>query len=201
MTGRRAADPLLLGVSTAQAAAVGALCGLAWAGALRAMMAELVRSSQVGWAGTFGGVLIPGAAVGALLAVAWCRGRTGRTAGLRWFALAPLAFALGAVAQPDFVRALLDRGLGAGGLAYALLTIAGGFAIGSAGPRWARVLCGALASAFVVLLVIAVPLLGGPSRALTEPRGAWLAVLSAALAIVIMLADSIPFRLARTAQA
>lgn len=41
---------------------VGAVCGLAWAAGFRSYMVELAGpASAVGWAGTFGAVLLPGA--------------------------------------------------------------------------------------------------------------------------------------------
>ena len=47
---------------------VGAVCGLAWAASLRAFMAEFAGpESTFDWFGTFEGVLLPGAVVGALL--------------------------------------------------------------------------------------------------------------------------------------
>lgn len=181
-----------------RAAIVGGLCGLAWAGALRAMMAELARPSRVAWSGTFVAVLIPGAIAGALLAVAWARGTAGRTHGMRWFTLAPLTFALGIVVQPGFFAGLMSDALGLGGLVFPALMIVGGFAIGGRGPRWARASCGLLAGALVVAMVAALPMVGGPALALTEPRGAWLASLAASLTLLAMIAVSIPFRYTRT---
>ena len=47
---------------------VGAVCGLAWAASLRSFMAEFAGpESTFDWFGTFEGVLLPGAVVGALL--------------------------------------------------------------------------------------------------------------------------------------
>ncbi|TDE94012.1 hypothetical protein EXU48_11160 [Occultella glacieicola] len=168
-------------VRTAHAALLGAVCGLAWAASLRALMAELAAPSRMDWFGTFGGILLPGAAVGALLASAWARGAAGRANRIGWFALAPLAFAIT---------------LGPGQLAFAALTIAGGYALGAHGRGWLRIACAILGAAFLIALVVSLPLVGGASYALTEPRGAWLAVLGASLTILIMVAEAIPFRYA-----
>ncbi|MGH1525969.1 hypothetical protein ACRAWC_18695 [Leifsonia sp. L25] len=52
-------------------ALTGAVCGLAWACALRAYMAELAGfGSTFSWLGTFFAILTPGALVGAALALA-----------------------------------------------------------------------------------------------------------------------------------
>ncbi|WP_420112986.1 hypothetical protein [Pseudactinotalea sp.] len=178
-------------------AAVGAVCGLAWAGALRAVMAELAQPSRVAWSGTFAGVLIPGAVTGALLAVASARGAEDRTEHMRWFTLAPLAFVVGIVVQPGFFASLRGDGLGVGGLAFPALMIIGGFAVGGRGWGWLRAIGGVLAAAFVVALVVSLPMIAGPALALTEPRGAWVASLAASLTVLAVLAASIPFRHAR----
>ena len=58
-------------------AAVGALVGLAWACTLRSFLDVVAGgASEVTWAGTFGGVLLPGAVAGAALATADRRRRT-----------------------------------------------------------------------------------------------------------------------------
>src|SRR5947207_12714193 len=79
--GQRAAVPVLLG----------ALCGLAWAAALRAFMSE-VAGAETGatWSGTCGWILAPGMATGALLGWAGHLRRTGGRRGWRWLALSPL---------------------------------------------------------------------------------------------------------------
>lgn len=199
--GAAVGQPALLRRSGWWAAAVGALCGLAWAGALRAVMAELVSESHVAWSGTFIGVLIPGAVAGAVLAIAAARGATGQLQRMRWFTLAPLAFVVGIVVQPGFFESLTNAGLGLGGIAFPVLTIIGGFAIGASGPAWARVICGLLALAFVAALVVSLPMIAGERLALTEPRGAWIASLAASITVLGVLAESVPFRYARRTSA
>lgn len=82
--------------------AIGALCGLAWAAALRSLMVALGSDgSTVDWLGTFGGVLAPGAVTGALLGWAEFARRSGRPRHVRLLAPAPLAMAavvVGAIA-------------------------------------------------------------------------------------------------------
>src|SRR5688572_3041536 len=54
--------------SSAALVGLGALCGVAWAAALRAYMIELAGAeSAFDWWGTVGAILVPGAVVGALL--------------------------------------------------------------------------------------------------------------------------------------
>ncbi|MGC4154835.1 MAG: hypothetical protein QM628_17425 [Propionicimonas sp.] len=182
------------GVSSWTAAALGGLLGLAWAAALRGYMTQLVPVSQVDWFGTFVGVLLPGAVTGTLLGVAWARGKAGRNRRIGWFALAPISFAVFPLLEPGAVQALLSQGFGGAATGFALIAIIGGFALSRTGPLWARLLCGALALGFLVALVLASPMVGGPGLALTEPRGVWVAVLVGSLTVLLMLATSVPFR-------
>lgn len=172
-------------MSVRRAALLGALCGLAWAAALRAVMAEVAQPSHVAWVGTFGGVLVPGVAVGALLAVAWARGAAGRTDHIARFALAPLAFLL----IPGF-----------GQFAFAALAIASGYGLGGRGRAWLVWAGRVTAISFVVALAVSVPLAGGPRLALTEPRGVWVTALAVSLVLLLVLAEAIPFRLAAAAR-
>jgi len=172
---------------------VGAVCGLAWAAALRAYMAELNGLvSEVDGVGTFVGVLLPGVLVGAGLGAAAVQPRTARTR-LRWLAACPLLFAIVPLAFPGALVTLLTTGLGGGAVAVALGGIAGGYALG--GRRlWARIVCGILAVALLAGIVATVPRVGGPRLSLTDPRGAWVACLVGALLVVLMIAASLPFR-------
>lgn len=172
-------------MSVRRAALLGALCGLAWAAALRAVMAEIAQPSHVAWVGTFGGVLVPGVAVGALLAVAWARGAAGRTDHIGRFALAPLAFLL----TP-----------GPGQFAFAALAIASGYGLGGRGRPWLVWAGRVTAVGFVVALAVSVPMAGGPRLALTEPRGVWVTALAVSLVLLLVLAEAIPFRLAAAAR-
>ncbi len=173
---------------------VGALAGVAWAAAFRAYMWQISENPQVDWVGTLAGILLPGGACGALLGVAEARRWAGLIRGLRWFGLAPLAFAAAALALPGALRTFLTTGIGGGAVGVALLAIAGGFALGHTGPRWTRILVGALAAALLGGVVATVPFIGGEALALTTPRGAWVAVLAASHLAVLAVACSIPFR-------
>ena len=186
-------------VSVSAAAVVGGLLGLAWAAALRGYMTQLVPVSLVEWFGTFIGVLLPGAITGTLLGIAWARGTAGRLRRIGWFALAPVSFALFPLLEPGAVESLLSQGFGGAASAFAIMAIVGGFALSGAGPLWARLVCGLVALAFLVALVLASPMVGGAGLALSEPRGAWVAVLVGSLTVLLMLATSIPFRFARSA--
>ncbi|ANJ26073.1 hypothetical protein [Agromyces aureus] len=178
--------------------AVGAAAGLAWAGALRAWMAELSGpASSFSW-GTFEGVLLPGLLVGA--AFGWASG-VGPAASvrerrmLRWCAAAPLAFAIAPMLRPGALADFLREGLGGGAVLVALTAIGGGYALGGGRPLWTRIACGVLA--FGISLAGALltgPLLRGSALALTTPRGAWLAVFDLALMCTLIVASAIPFR-------
>jgi hypothetical protein len=178
---------------------VGAVCGLAWAAAFRAWMAEIAGgASRIDWYGTFVGILAAGVIVGALLGLAEYFRRTGGRRHWRWLALAPLAFAVLPMTMPDALLALVTQGLGGGAVAVALTAIAGGFAVSSRGPLWARILCGLLAAAVCVALVFTTSAVGGIRLALDQPRGAWAAVLGVSCVVVLCLAASIPFRRVET---
>jgi hypothetical protein len=158
-------------------------------------MVELAGpASTFGWWGTFGAILLPGAAVGGLLGWAEALRRTGGRPGWRWLALAPLAFAIAPLLMPGAVAALLTQGLGGGAIAVALMAIGGGYALSHRGPLWVRLLCGLVSAALATALALAGPGIAGAALAITEPRGAWVAVLAASFIMVLALASSIPHR-------
>lgn len=184
-TGRRSAALIL----------IGATCGIAWAAGFRGYMGELAgAASTVEWLGTFGTLLLPGAVVGGLLG--WAEGirRAGGRRGWRWLALAPLTFAVAPLLLPGALVALFTEGIGGGAVAVALIALGGGYAISGRGPLWGRIACGVLSAALLLAIALATPSLGGPRLALTEPRGAWVAVLAASFLVVLALASSIPHR-------
>jgi hypothetical protein len=175
--------------------AFGALAGLAWAVGFRAWMSELAGfASRFDWAGTFGGIVVPGVVVGALLAWAEVLRRRGGPRGWRWLALAPLAFAIAPMLRPGAFADFLREGLGGGAIGVAVLAIAGGFAISGRGWLWARIVCGVLAAVLIVGTGVATFLIGGARLAVTEPRGVWAALLSGSFLVLLTLAASIPFR-------
>jgi hypothetical protein len=173
----------------------GALGGLAWAASIRAYMVEIAgMSSRFEWVGTFAQILLPGVAIGVLLGTAEYFRRTGGRRGWRWLAVAPILFAIAALLSPGAVEALVTTGLGGGALVVPITGMLGGFAVSGRGPLWARIVTGVLALAVVVAGPIG-QLVIAPSRlALTEPRGAWVALLLASLTVVLAFASSIPHR-------
>lgn len=175
--------------------ALGSICGLAWAAGFRAYMAELAGpASHVAWAGTFAAILLPGAAIGGLLAWAEVLRRRGGTRGWRWLALAPLALAIAPLLMPGALVDLFTQGLGGGAVAVALLALGGGYALSGRGPRWGRIAGGAVSTALLAAIVASSPFVAGPTLALTEPRGAWVAVLVTSFIVVLAAAASIPHR-------
>lgn len=176
--------------------ATGGVCGLAWAAGLRGFMAALAGSgSEVAWYGTFAQILLPGVVTGALLGWAEYIRRTGGRRGWRWLAAAPLAFPLFVFATPQGIEALLDAGLGGGALGIPLFGMAGGYALSGRGPRWARILLGAIALLPIPAWAFAASGFG-PAFALTSPRGAWVALFFYSFIATLALACSIPHRAA-----
>lgn len=172
----------------------GALAGLAWAASLRGYMAELAGpDSHVGWVGTFALILAPGVVVGAALGWAEVLRRDGGRRGWRLLALTPLLFGILALVPPGALQQFVTTGIGGGALAVALTGMLGGYAISRRGPVWVRAVAGLLA-----LVGLVGGALGGalvrPALVLTEPRGAWVAVLGSALVVLLALACSIPHR-------
>lgn len=190
-----ASSPDLVLTPALRRALVGSVCGLAWAGALRAYMAELNSAlSTVTWGGTFVGILLPGVLAGAALGAATAiepRGR-GRTV-LRCCAAAPLTFMVVPMLLPGMLVALLTSGLGGGAVGVALAGVAGGYAL--AGRRtWARLATGLVWVTVIVGVTASVPTVGGPALAATGPRGVWVMLLAASLMVMLGLAAAIPFR-------
>jgi hypothetical protein len=170
------------------------VAGLAWAAGLRGFMVEVAGpASTVGWLGTFEGILLPGAVTGALLGWAHHLRRSGDDR-FRWrLAAAPLAFV---VANPFvLVTVVTDGGIGGGALAVVLFGVAGGYALAGRGPRWAVVAAGAVAAAGILLWPASAASIGG-HLAVTDPRGAWVAVLWCSSLAVLSLACAAPHRAA-----
>lgn len=163
---------------------VGAVCGLAWAGSLRAFMAQFAGpESTFDWFGTFEGVLLPGTVVGALLGWAAHQQR-------RWLVAAPLVFVL---FTPSVLASVFVDGLGGGAIAVPLIGMAGGYALAGHGPRWARWAAGAVALLPVPGWLVLATTVGG-QIALDTPRGAWVAVLFLALLAVLSFGCALTHR-------
>src|SRR4051812_15283025 len=151
-------------------ALIGAICGLAWACALRAYMAQLAGfQSAFDWWGTFLAILTPGVLVGAALGAASAIG-PGHRATLRWAAASPLLFALFALLLPGVLVALVTTGIGGGAVAVPLFGIAGGYAL-AGGRGWLRVVLGICVLCALPLHALTVP--GVAGIPLQTPHGAW----------------------------
>ncbi|WP_281882583.1 hypothetical protein [Agromyces rhizosphaerae] len=175
-------------------AAVGGVCGLAWAASFRAYMAEISGAiSAVHWVGTFLALLLPGAIIGVALGASAVADPVRHRRALHWAASAPLLFAAFPLALPGALVDFLTQGLGGGALGVALAAIAGGYAIG--GRRtWARWTCGLLAVLLLAGIAASVPSIAGAALAFTTPRGMWVVVLALSLLLVLYVAAAIPFR-------
>lgn len=181
--------------TVAATVALGALCGLAWAASFRAMMSEFAGyGSRVAWLDTFAAILLPGVIVGALLGWAHTIRLRGGRRGWRWLGAAPAAFAVAPMLLPGAVVALITQGLGGGAVAVALLAIGGGFAISGLGPLWVRIVCGVISGLLIVGVTLTTFGIAGARLAVTEPRGAWVALLAFSLLTLLAVASSIPFR-------
>ena len=174
---------------------VGGLCGLAWAAGLRGFMAQIAGSeSTVDWAGTFGWILLPGIGVGALLGWAEHLRTSGGPRGWRWLALSPLLFSAILFSRPLDMLSIFEDGLGGGAIGVPLYGMLGGYALSGRGPRWARIVSGAVALTAIPIWALTVTSLAGPGLAVDTPRGAWVAVYYWSFLTVLMLACAIPHR-------
>lgn len=175
--------------------AIGGVCGLAWAAALRGLMAQIAGvESGVSWAGTFGWILLPGVVTGMLLGWAEYLRRTGGRRGWRWLALSPLVFA--SVLVPGLLdpATMFEGGVGGGAIGVPIWGILGGYALSGRGPRWVRIGCGLVFASMIPIWVLTVPSFGGPDLAVNTPRGAWVALYYWSLLVVLALACAIPHR-------
>jgi len=176
-------------------ALAGALGGLAWAAAIRAYMVEIAgRASHFEWVGTFAQILLPGVLIGVLLGVAEHLRRTGGRPGWRWLAVAPVLFAIAPLLSPGALHALLTTGLGGGAVAIPLIGMLGGFAVSGRGRLWARIVTGVIALTLVVAAPLTQAFFAPRGLEVTEPRGAWAALLLASLEVIFAFACSIPHR-------
>lgn len=175
--------------------ALGAMCGLAWACALRAFMAEVAGDeSGVEWVNTFGFILLPGTVIGALLGWAEFLRRTGGRPGWRRLALAPLLFAAILFSDPLDLLGIFEDGIGGGAIGVPVIAMLGGYAVSGRGPGWGRSLAGlAFGAGFLAWLFTAVAV-GGDSFALDTPHGLWASVLYESLLALLALAASVPHR-------
>jgi hypothetical protein len=177
-------------------AALGALCGIAWACALRGFMAEVAGAgSGVDWEQTWGFILLPGALIGALLGWAEHLRRTGGRSRWRLLALSPFLFAAvlvrGLVEDPT---TMFEGGVGAGAIAIPALCIIGGHALSGRGSWSTRLPAGVLGAVTLVIWPLTGTAVGGPSFAPDTPHGLWATVLYDALLVTFALAAAVPQR-------
>lgn len=177
------------------ATAVGAVCGFAWAAALRAFMWEVSgAAASVDWAGTFVWVLLPGAIIGALLARAEHRRWTGSLPHARWLVWSPMLFAAVLFQNPLDLLGGFEGGVGLAALAVPAMCMVCGFAIAGHGPLWVRGLCGLVALSALPIWSLTATDVGGPSMSLDNPHGLWAAILYWGLLATFSMAAAIPHR-------
>jgi len=149
-------------------AAAGAVLGLAWGAALRGWMVVLAlefgERPHFTWQGTFGGILLPAAIMGAMLgAAASVEGPSARKRS-RWVILSPLLLVLGpAIATDNFIPTLVTTGMGGGAIGVALIGLSGGYAFSGNGPRKLRLAAGILAVLLTVASAVGFGFAGGGS--------------------------------------
>ncbi len=190
---QRADMPVLVPAAW-QAVGIGALAGLAWAASLRAFMTEVAgEDSAVSWSGTFVWVLLPGTVIGALLAWAEWRRWAGDVPHRRWLVWSPMLFAAILLSDPLF---FLDPegGVGLATIAVPAMCMLGGYAVAGHGAAWVRVVCGLVLASSIPLWALTAEDVGGPAMAVTNPRGAWAAVLYWSLLATFALAAAVPHR-------
>jgi hypothetical protein len=83
---------------------------------------------------------------------------------------------------------------GGGAIGVPLYGMLGGYALSGRGPRWARILSGAVALTAIPVWVLTVTSFAGPGLAVDTPRGAWVAVYYWSFLAVLLLACAIPHR-------
>ena len=89
---------------------------------------------------------------------------------------------------------IFEDGVGGGAIGVPLYGMLGGYALSGRGPRWTRLLSGALALTTIPIWALTVPSFAGPGYALDTPRGAWVAVYYYSFLAVLALACAIPHR-------
>jgi hypothetical protein len=172
--------------------AIGAFLGLAWGAALRAWMVLLALKfgdvPQFTWGGTFGGILLPAALLGAMTGVATYVAECSDKKWWRWATLLPLLLVLGPlIVTKDFIPILLTTGMGGGAIGVALIGMLGGYAFSGFGAQWTRWICGILSLIFTLGMAYGLYFSAGSATAtigVSEVFGAMLFVLLMAVLIV-----------------
>jgi len=158
------------------------------------MSAVAGSESAVTWSGTFGWLLLPGVACGALLGWAEFMRRTGGRRYLGYLVLSPLLFAsvlLMGLADP---ATFLQDGIGGGAIGVPVIGMIGGIALSGRGRVWLRMLCGLVVLAGFTVWALTATSVGGPGFALSTAHGLWLTLTYYSLLLVLCLACAIPLR-------
>jgi hypothetical protein len=172
--------------------AVGAVCGLAWAASMRGWMIQIAGDeSTFRWYGTFLLILLPGAALGALLGWAGHLQQTGKLGRRRqlWLMASPVLLAA-ALLDPRIFELLITNGMGGGALGVVIIGMTGGYALSGRGSRTTTYISGLVA----LLLIVACGSIPAENAPLTTPHGAWTATQVLSLLGVLCVACSIPYR-------
>ncbi len=177
-------------VTALGAVLLGGAAGVAWSGALRLWMTQLVTEPRITSA-TVTLVLTPGAVVGGVLGHAWHRQSLGSTTS-RWLVAAPLGLGVVAVV-PSYAVRLATTGQGSGAIAVPLLGMAGGYAVSARGPMRERLLAGLLAGAGAIGMSVA-PVAMNPELEAGDPRAVAAALLGGSLMLALIAACAVPHR-------
>jgi hypothetical protein len=194
------AIPQRMGLSTLVpvgwiAIGVGALCGFAWCAALRAFMQEVAgENTAFDAVGTFVWILLPGAVIGALLAWAERRRRTGTVPHRRWLIWSPMLFTALFFQDPLELLHGFEGGIGLAAVAVPAICMAGGYSIAGRGPIWVRGACGLVLLSTIPVWALTATDVGGSALSIVNAHGAWAAVLYWSLLATFSMAAAIPHR-------
>jgi hypothetical protein len=177
------------------ALAVGALVGLAWFAALRALTWEVAGNEpRVDAIGTVAFVLLPGAVIGAVIGGAERQRRRGSVSHRRWVVWTPLLFAAVLLQNPRDLLGGFDGGVGLSAVAVPAICMIGGYGLSGHGPRWLRAACVLVLIGCVPAWALTATSVGGPTMGLNTPHGAWGAVLCWSLLVTFSIAAGLPHR-------
>jgi hypothetical protein len=178
--------------------AIGALAGLAWSAALRALMWEVAgNQARVDAIATLAFVLLPGTVIGALIGWAQGRRRSGPVPHRGLVVWTPMLFAATLLQDPSDLLGGVDGGVGLSAVAVPAIAMIGGYGLSGHGPRWVRAVCVLLLAACVPAWALTASAVGGPAMGLSTARGAWGAVLYWSLLLTFAIAAGLPHRIQR----
>ena len=170
--------------------AIGAVCGLSWATALRGWMEQLAIGSGIGSTFTWlteALLLLPATLVGVLLGRA-AHHRACGTRAPRLLIWAPALLGI-AIADPSIFQALVTTGEGGGSLLVVITALCGGFTLSR--RRWTigRALTALLASLGLLLITA----IGSMAAAVQTARGTWVCLLGLSLVLLLSLTAVLPY--------